>query len=251
MDIKERLEKIPELNIKKLLPGMDEKQLDEYVKLLDEFVEYYPVKEKEIKSLLGKKDTDAIAEHVKAFEKLLTDIHADDLAEECAKHVNNFKNLSIDRIETYVNYFLSTLAALSIDLQVAIIVDEKMHTPVSTNKVKIILAVDDDAYCLDQLKNAMVDVQCNVIGATTGGTALNMLRKYEPDLFVLDIDMPGMDGIELAEKVRSLGHKAPIVFITGNADKGYVLKAINAGGADFIVKPINQGNVVGRLKKFL
>nr|AGS52071.1 response regulator receiver modulated diguanylate cyclase [uncultured bacterium contig00024] len=251
MDIKERLEKIPELNLKNLLPGMDEKQLDDYVKLLNEFADHFPVKEKEIKSLLDKKDTETVTEHVKELEKLLTGIHADDLAEECAKHVNNFKNLSIDRITTYVNYLLSTLAALSIDLQVAIIVDEKMHAPVSTNKIKIILAVDDDAFCLDQLKIALSDVQCNLIGATTGGTALNMLRKYKPDLFVLDIDMPGMDGIELAEKIRSLGHKAPIVFITGNADKGYVLKAINAGGADFIVKPINQGNVVGRLKKFL
>nr|AGS54155.1 regulatory protein, LuxR:Response regulator receiver [uncultured bacterium contig00051] len=255
MDIKKRLFKIPELNTDSSLAGMDEQQLDQYVKKLNEFIDLYPENEKKLRAALEKKDVDAIINTVKFFDKMLADIYAEDLSEECKKHVNNFKNISFERISAYVIYLLSTIAALSIDIQVAIIVEEDKHAadekPVSTNAVKIILAVDDDSFCLDVLKNALTDVTCNVIGATNGGTALNILRTHKPDLFVLDIDMPGMDGLELAEKLRNLGHKAPIVFITGNADKGYVLKAINAGGADFIVKPINPQNVVARLKKFL
>nr|AGS53861.1 response regulator receiver:metal-dependent phosphohydrolase [uncultured bacterium contig00094] len=261
MDIKQRLFKIPELSIAGRLAGMDEPQLEQYVKKLNEFVDCFPDKEKELRACMDKKDSDSTANHVRDFSKLLSDIYADDLAEECAKHANNFKNLSFERINAYTAYLISTLTALSIDIQVATIVDESRRTmdssslaepaPLSTNAVKVILAVDDDSFCLDMLKNAIHDVSCNVICSTNGGTALNMLRTHKPNLFVLDIDMPGMDGLELAEKIRNLGHKAPIVFITGNADKSYVLKAINAGGADFIVKPINPQNVLSRLKKFL
>jgi DNA-binding response OmpR family regulator len=147
------------------------------------------------------------------------------------------------------------LITLSVDIQVAVITDEDRHrsdaAPVSTNAVKIILAVDDDPFCLHTLKTVLTDASRNVICATGGDTAINILANHKPDLFVLDIDMPGMNGIELAEKLRGLGYKTPIVFITGNADKSYVLKAINAGGADFIVKPINVQNVVGRVKKFI
>jgi CheY-like chemotaxis protein len=171
------------------------------------------------------------------------------------KHANTFKDLTFEKVNVYVTYLLSTLAALSIDLQMAIISDEDNTSAdtakPSTNEVKVIMAVDDDSYCLNTLKNALVNVSCNVVCATNGNTALNMLKIYKPDLFVLDIEMPEMDGIKLAGKLRELGHKAPIVFITGNADKSYVLRAINAGSKDFIVKPINAENVAGRLKKFL
>jgi CheY-like chemotaxis protein len=255
MDIKKRLFKIPELNLAGRLAGMDAQQLEQYITQLNDFIDTFPEIEKKIRESLEKKNIDLITEQVKTLWKSLSGIYADNLADECMKHINDFKNITFERINAYVVYLLSTLAALSIDIQVTIIVDDNRHNkdsePTSTNTVKIILAVDDDSFCLDVLKNALFNSSCNVICATNGGTALNILRTHEPDLFVFDIDMPGMDGIELAEKVRNLGHKAPIVFITGNADKNYVLKAINAGGADFIVKPINSQNAVSRLKKFL
>jgi CheY-like chemotaxis protein len=254
MDILERIAKISDLNTSGHLAKMDEKQLEAYVKKLHEFVDRFPVKEREIKTALHAKDIEEISGHINNLEQTLEEIYADDLAEECKKHIKTLKTQPFDRVNTYVTYLLSTLAALSIDIQVSIIVDENLHKTdesSSLNMVKTILAVDDDSFCLDTLKNALADVTLNVICSTNGGTVLNMLRKYKPDLFILDIDMPGMDGLELAEKLRSLGHNQPIVFITGNADKNYVLKAINAGGADFIVKPINPQNVMGRIKKFL
>jgi CheY-like chemotaxis protein len=254
MDILERIAKISDLNTSDHLKNMDEKQLEAYVKKLHDFVDHYPAKEREIKAALHSKDIEDLAVHIGNFQKILEEIYADDLAEECKKHIKNLKTQPFDRVSSYVTYLVSTLAALSIDIQVSIIVDENLHKAdgeQSLNTVKTILAVDDDSFCLDTLKNALTDVTLNIICSTNGGTVLNMLRKYKPDLFILDIDMPGMDGLELAEKLRSLGHNQPIVFITGNADKNYVLKAINAGGADFIVKPINPQNVMGRIKKFL
>jgi len=63
--------------------------------------------------------------------------------------------------------------------------------------------------------------------------------------------MPNMDGIELAHKIRDLGHKTPIVFITGNATKEYVSKCVEAGASDFIIKPLNPQYAAGRIKNLL
>jgi FixJ family two-component response regulator len=121
----------------------------------------------------------------------------------------------------------------------------------ASNEEKIILAVDDDAFCLDMLKVALKDLPYKVIGVTSGEGALDILEKYNPILFILDIDMPFMSGIELAGKIKKLGFSEPIVFITGNVDKSYVVSAVKAGGLDFILKPIKHQNVVKRIKKFL
>ena len=114
-----------------------------------------------------------------------------------------------------------------------------------------ILAVDDDPQCLDVFKMAMKDIPCKIIAVTSGAAALDVLNALVPNLFVFDIDMPEMNGLELAAKVRERGSKAPIVFITGNVDKNIVMKALKAGGTDFIYKPINPANVVGRIVKSL
>jgi FixJ family two-component response regulator len=63
--------------------------------------------------------------------------------------------------------------------------------------------------------------------------------------------MPKMNGYELAEKIRESGHEAPIIFLTGNSAKEYVIKAIKAGGSDFIVKPIYKENLTEKINKHL
>jgi CheY-like chemotaxis protein len=259
VDIKKRLFNIPELNIASRLGGMEGQQLEQYVSKLNEFVDSFPENEKKLRDYLEKKALDSVIDIVRGFGNSLTEIFADNLADEVKKHVNDFKNLPFERVKAYVVYLLSILISLSIDIQMATLADENNRAATSqpssanaaANAVKLILTVDDDSFCLDTLKNTMNGVPCNIMAATNGSTALNILRTHTPDLFVLDIEMPGMNGLELAEKLRSLGYNAPIIFITGNADKNYVIKAIHSGGSDFIAKPFNPQNVVTRIKKFL
>ena len=78
-----------------------------------------------------------------------------------------------------------------------------------------------------------------------------MLNKIKPQLFVLDIDMPEMNGIELAKRLRKQGQNAPIIFLTGNATMEYVKECLQVECSDFIVKPINPQNVASRIKKYL
>jgi CheY-like chemotaxis protein/HPt (histidine-containing phosphotransfer) domain-containing protein len=255
MDIKDHLQKVPELNPVKYSELKTDAELENYVKELNEFIDSFPVKEAELRAALERQDTAAVSAQILDLYKTLVNIYADELAEECWKHASNFINLKFERINAYVTYFISTMAALSIDIQMALFMDENKgimeQAPASTNAEKVILAVDDDAFCLDMLKRSLQDVRCKIIGVTNGSAALNILRTQKPDVFVFDIEMPTMTGIELAGKIRSLGFRQPIVFITGNADKNYVISAVRAGGVEFILKPISPQNVVTRISKFL
>jgi DNA-binding response OmpR family regulator len=118
-------------------------------------------------------------------------------------------------------------------------------------KKKTIMAVDDDPDCLNMLKFALKEVPCKIIGVTSGEAATEIAKEQKPDMLVLDIEMPSMDGIVLAKKMRRMGHKCPIIFITGKANKEYVVRAVNADASDFILKPIDPDNVVLRICRFL
>ena len=258
MNIRERLRSIPDLIIVKRLQMMSQSQLELYVTSLHSFVDKFPAFEIEVKTALESRDFKSIINHLTSLRDTLINIHADELANECWKRLNSFDEERPDKIEAYVSFLLSTLTALSIDIQVAFYKDEENKNDSEVtgehkkdNAIKSILAVDDDAYSLDTFKAALKEVPCKIIGATSGLSALSVLNKLKPDLFVLDIEMPGMDGIELAGQIRTQGHDAPIIFITGKSTKEYVQKCMEAGASDFIVKPINPQDAVNRIKKFL
>ena len=257
MNIRERLHTIPDLILAKRLLTITDFELDEYVKSLNSFVENFPVEEAEIKAAMVARDIDSVMKRLMGIRETLSSIYADELADECWKHLNSLDRSKPHKIEAYVSFFLSTLTSLSIDIQMAFFKEEANTTPEQTNEsnekntIKNILAIDDDPYFLDTFKAALKDVSCKIIGATSGSVALYMLTKLKPDLFVLDIEMPEMNGIELAEELRKAGQNAPIIFITGSATKKYVQKCLQVGASDFIVKPINPQYVVNRIKKFL
>jgi CheY-like chemotaxis protein len=251
MKIKERLIKIPELKIPDI-------QTDDYEKKINEFIDRFPAHEAELRCALDKKDITAISGIVKNLSNILSGIYADDLAADSLKHANTFSDMPFDKIKAYASYLLTTLASLSIDIQMAIYIDENKEKKdadkalsESSGEEKIILAVDDDAFCLDMLRVALKELPYKVVGVTSGEVALDILNKYEPVIFILDIDMPGMNGMELAGKIKKAGYTEPVVFITGNVDKSYVVNAVKAGGQDFILKPIKHQNVLNRIKKFL
>lgn len=117
---------------------------------------------------------------------------------------------------------------------------------------KKILAVDDKPEIVSFVSSALIG-HYKVVGVTGGLAALNALELHHPDLFILDIDMPKMDGYELAKKIRSNKNyeNAPIIFLTGTSSKERITKAIEAGGNDFIVKPVSQATLLTKVGKYL
>lgn len=117
---------------------------------------------------------------------------------------------------------------------------------------KVILAVDDRPDVL-RIVAGILRERYKVLTATDGMAALKILEQKVPDLFILDIDMPGMNGFELARKIRQTNNfqRTPILFLTSNSTREYVLKAIESGGSDFIVKPAQQSTLLSKVSRYL
>ncbi len=121
------------------------------------------------------------------------------------------------------------------------------------NESTNILIVDDNAANRDTLESLLVRLGHDLRFAQNGEDALAKAKLHRPDLILLDIHMPGMDGYEVCKNIRSdpvLGD-VPIVFTTANDDKKSKLEAINAGADDFITKPIDGMEIRARVKMIL
>ena len=100
-----------------------------------------------------------------------------------------------------------------------------------------VLLVDDNEVMLVRTA-AVLARDCLVVGtARNGAAALERARALLPDVIVLDISMPGMSGIELANRLRTAGSRAVLVFLTVHDDEELILAAQAAGGLGYVVKP--------------
>ena len=271
---KERLLAISELKLAGKIEDMNDEQMREYEDLLIAFIENFPGDEEKIKTALKENlnegiDYKELENNLIAMCKTLGRIHADDLSRECRKQIDKLNGAEREQIEAYVTSFLSAVAMLSIDIQMAKYLktvkkaeekeaaepaDKSPDKPADAQSAvteKTILAVDDAMISLSIVKKNLQGLPYKLICVNSGKDALLYLKRHQPDLFILDIEMPKMDGYELAEKIKELEQKAPIIFLTGNATKRNVMRAIEAGASDFIVKPINKEYFVYKIQKYL
>jgi DNA-binding response OmpR family regulator len=116
---------------------------------------------------------------------------------------------------------------------------------------KLILVVDDAPFLLQSIKMHLSESPHKLICVTSGAEALRLIEKKTPDLYILDVEMPEMNGYELALEILDRGKTAPIIFLTGNSDTESVAKALTVGAKDFIVKPTNKEQVLSRIAKYL
>lgn len=112
---------------------------------------------------------------------------------------------------------------------------------------RIILAVDDMPQNLSMIKTIIGDTY-KFVGVTSGEAALKYLETNLPDVYILDIDMPKMNGFELVEAIRAKRKIAPVIFLTANATAHYVTTAVEMGITHFLVKPCNKEAVFAKLQ---
>ncbi|MCL2063499.1 MAG: response regulator [Candidatus Cloacimonetes bacterium] len=271
MNIRYDIYNIPDLIFTEETKNMPLDQWNIFIEKLDIFVTSFPVKEAKLKTSLENKDYDSVFKHLLDIVGLLKSVYALEMAYDCQNQIKDLNKDNPQKIESYISFLLSNISSLSIDIQMALYGKEEQNTKNKKNmatvnqdglssetdksdddiKIKNIIAVDDEAYCLFILKSSLRHLPCNVIAVNSAAEALKLLEKIRADLFILDIDMPDMDGIELAEKLITDGHEAPIVFLTGNAKNEYVHECLKLGASDFIVKPIYPQNVAKRIQRFL
>ena len=114
---------------------------------------------------------------------------------------------------------------------------------------EVILIVDDVPENLSLLHDALEEAGYAVLVATNGEDALQRARKSRPGVILLDALMPGMDGFEVARKMKtdfSTQH-IPIIFMTGLTETEHVVAAFASGGADYVTKPIKPREVLVRI----
>jgi CheY-like chemotaxis protein len=99
-----------------------------------------------------------------------------------------------------------------------------------------VLLVDDNVHTLARAKSVL-SAGCVVVGSVTSGpAALEAVATLSPDVVVLDISMPGMNGFELAERLRAAGSTAQLVFLTVHEEEELVLAARHAGAIGYVAK---------------
>jgi len=121
------------------------------------------------------------------------------------------------------------------------------------SRTDIVLIVDDVPENLSVLHDALDESGFTVLVATNGESALARARQTLPDIILLDAVMPGMDGFEVARRLKadfSTRH-IPIIFMTGLTETEHIVAAFAAGGADYVAKPVRTGEVIARVHSHL
>ncbi len=117
----------------------------------------------------------------------------------------------------------------------------------------IVLIVDDSPEALGFLTEALEHSGFSVLIATSGASALNIVGRITPDIILLDAVMPGMDGFETCLKLKAdpAVSPVPVVFMTGLTETEHVVRALEAGGVDYLTKPINIDELRARIRVHL
>lgn len=113
-----------------------------------------------------------------------------------------------------------------------------------------VLVVDDSPDSLSLINDILEKEGISTLVALEGGQAITIAEQIKPDIILLDAIMPKLDGFETCKRLkqnRELQH-IPVVFMTGLTDTQSTLKGLNAGGVDYIVKPVNPEELIARIR---
>ncbi|MCL6611564.1 MAG: response regulator, partial [Peptococcaceae bacterium] len=113
-----------------------------------------------------------------------------------------------------------------------------------------ILVVDDEAVVQKLITHYLSREGFQVITAGTGYTAMEIIRRERPDLIILDILLPELDGLEICREIRS-ETDVPVIFLTSKSETMDVALGLGVGGDDYIKKPFDPLEMVARVKAHL
>ncbi len=228
-----------------------------------------------LKRQLWAHEYDLFLQDLAVLKSLLTECFANMLAADCEFIMDNLKAKKYVIAETMMERLGSSVSAFSISYQTArfkaehmseeqLAADDKtlgkdqkaeeqseqQSEAITMIDKPMILAVDDNPEILNTLKG-LLGGRYRFYGVTSGKAALKFLEIHKPDLFLFDIDMPEMNGFELANQAHISETGKPLVFLTSNANATSVRTALSLGAADFIVKPCDENIILPKLRSIL
>jgi two-component system, chemotaxis family, chemotaxis protein CheY len=114
-----------------------------------------------------------------------------------------------------------------------------------------ILLVDDAAFMRMRCAKLLTENGYEVAEAENGQEAIHKYQSYRPDMVLMDITMPVMDGISATREIKSLDPNAKVVMVSALGQQTMVIEAIKAGAKDFVVKPFEPDKILGTVKKII
>jgi DNA-binding response OmpR family regulator/DNA-binding CsgD family transcriptional regulator len=123
----------------------------------------------------------------------------------------------------------------------------------SVERRDIVLVVDDSPETLSLLTDALEAAGATVLVAVEGRNALALVERITPDVILMDAIMPGMDGFEtcrLLKRNKAVAH-VPVIFMTGLSETEQIVKGLEAGGVDYVTKPIAPDELIARMRVHL
>lgn len=116
---------------------------------------------------------------------------------------------------------------------------------------ELIMVVDDEAGVRELLADALKLAGFSSITASDGMNALTQLRSHKPDLLIVDINMPLMDGFDLIERIRSTGDNTPALMLSARGDKADITRGLTLGADDYVTKPFGLEELILRIRAIL
>lgn len=116
-------------------------------------------------------------------------------------------------------------------------------------KVKI-LVIDDDIGMTELLSMLLAPASSEIITANTGQEGIEYVKKYAPDIIILDLMMPEMNGWSVCKSIRAFSD-VPILILSAMDAPGCVAQALDVGADDYLVKPVSSGTLIAHLNKLL
>src|SRR5438874_11731358 len=114
-----------------------------------------------------------------------------------------------------------------------------------------VLVVDDEVQLMKIIKTCLTREGYRVLEATTGERGLQMALEEKPDLVILDVMLPGLDGVAVCAELRRLHFPAPVLMLTSKAEVEHRIRGLNTGAGDYLPKPFDHREFVARIGALL
>ena len=111
--------------------------------------------------------------------------------------------------------------------------------------------VEDELFLARIVKESLESREFDVIMENDGAKAIDLFKKSQPDICVLDVMLPNKDGFEIADEIREINENIPIIFLTAKTQTEDVIKGFTLGGNDYIRKPFSMEELILRIQNLL
>lgn len=115
----------------------------------------------------------------------------------------------------------------------------------------LVLIVDDDELLCSATSQILINAGMKTVVASDGKTALDLFLETKPDIVIADLRMPVMDGLELLENIKKTGAATPVIIMTGDPDMSSVIRALQDGAFDYVLKPLQFPVLLQKIRSAL